>query len=433
MEEARIKKGQKDCLICFKARNNLEKEGDDERSSVDDVLDGSPRFRLSTQEDSITFEDEAEDVTKHFSDGVMAWYSDKLLIPWVKAAVIVAFAALWGLCVWSTVQLEVYFDFLRILPSDSYVIDFYDAAQAYTNRTGGPRPFIYFRFVEQSDPEIQKQMQAYVEDLVGIDAIEQPPLHFWLNDYQDYIFEKEEELDGLPFEERLQIFLNQSDYNYYPHLRFDNNKTLVASRTRISMVNVDATKPSEGVGALKDQREVTRAQPINMGDSGWAFFAYDSIYKVWEFLLVTPKEITRSTLLGIGTVSVMSLVFMPHWSGVLFVAPLVMVLYIDLYGFLQLCGLSIDALTYLGLLMSIGLLVDYLMHMVLRYYESTVLTSRDAKVKDVLQTMGAPLLLGGLSSFLGLVPLFLSSSDIFLTLVITFTGVVVLGKLCHFW
>lgn len=358
----------------------------------------------------------------------MSWYADRLLLPRVKAIVVVAFAALFGVCLWSTLQLELYFDFLSVLPSDSYVGRFYTAANQYTNRQG-PKPFIYFRDVDQSDPAIQAEMQAYVDGIVSIDAVSEQPFHWWLRDYQEYVAENELELEGLAFNETIQRFLRDTEHGYGGDFLFDENGNILASRTQFYMDRIDATQLGDGLAAYQEQREVTRAQPVNnQGNDDWAFFSFDKIYQMWEFLLITPHELTQSTLICIGSVSAMSLVFMPHWSGILFVAPLMAVLYIDLMGFINFCGIDINALSYVSLVMAIGLLVDFIMHVVLRYYESPETECREAKTKDVLETMGASVLLGGLSTFLGILPLMFSGSDIIFTFVVTFAGVVILGK-----
>lgn len=78
------------------------------------------------------------------------------------------------------------------------------------------------------------------------------------------------------------------------------------------------------------------------------------------------------------------------------------------------------------MLVSIGLLVDFVMHMLLRFYESTA-TNRVDKVKDAVQTMGSSILLGGISTFLGVLPLAISTSEIFQNLFICFLAMVVLG------
>lgn len=66
------------------------------------------------------------------------------------------------------------------------------------------------------------------------------------------------------------------------------------------------------------------------------------------------------------------------------------------------------------------------MHIVLRYYESTGNT-RDDKVKDTLKTMGASILVGGLSTCLGVIPLAFASSAVLRTVFVSFIAMVTLG------
>ena len=76
--------------------------------------------------------------------------------------------------------------------------------------------------------------------------------------------------------------------------------------------------------------------------------------------------------------------------------------------------------------MSIGLLVDFLMHMLLRYHECPGET-REEKVKLALKSMGASVLVGGLSTMLGVLPLALSTSALMRTVFVAFIGMVSLG------
>ena len=378
---------------------------------------------------SVVVDDGLENL--HRSGRIMERFADFLLIPWVKAFIIVVFVEFFAICLWSATRLTVGFDFRSTLPSDSYVIDFYDAATAYTNRQG-PTPFIYFRNADQSDPEIQSQMISYVNDIVAIDAISSPPFRFWLREYQEYADAHNfthNSPEDVPFIDRLYQFLDESDYDYWNDLVFDETgQHLLMSRTRVNMDNVDSTVLKTGLDALYQQRKVSTAQPINQQGSSWAFFTYDDIYLLWEFLYITPVQLRNSTIMGLMTVCFMSLLFMPHWTGILFVMPLVAIIYVDLLGFIQWFGVDVNGVTYVSLLMAIGLLVDYMMHITLRYYETPVSSSRDAKVKDVIRTMGASVLLGGLSTFIGIIPLVFSSSDIIYIFVVTFSGVVFLGK-----
>jgi len=55
--------------------------------------------------------------------------------------------------------------------------------------------------------------------------------------------------------------------------------------------------------------------------------------------------------------------------------------------------------------------------------------SREEKTKTALETIGASVLVGGLSTLLGVVPLGFSSSTIFFTVFVVFFGLVLLGLL----
>lgn len=77
-------------------------------------------------------------------------------------------------------------------------------------------------------------------------------------------------------------------------------------------------------------------------------------------------------------------------------------------------------------MISIGLIVDFLMHILLRYHESKYKT-REGRVKDTLETMGSSILLGGLSTFLGVTPLAFSTSTILRTVFTSLFSMVILG------
>jgi len=89
-------------------------------------------------------------------------------------------------------------------------------------------------------------------------------------------------------------------------------------------------------------------------------------------------------------------------------------------------GLYINVVTHVSLVLSIGLLVDYFIHILLRYYESHEAT-REEKVKDTLRSIGAAVFSGGMSTFLGVVPLAFSTSAVLRTVFFCFLSMVSLG------
>ena len=75
--------------------------------------------------------------------------------------------------------------------------------------------------------------------------------------------------------------------------------------------------------------------------------------------------------------------------------------------------------------MSIGLLVDFILHNLIRFYE--VPGNREQKVVEMLKTMGSSIMIGAITTFLGTLPLAFSNSTIFTTVFVSFIAIVTLG------
>lgn len=313
LDERRIKNRRRDCLVCCVVKKESPPDETPENDGAPDV---------------------------HIAERIMSWYADRLLRPWMKALVLAVFAALFASCFYGASLMKVAFDFTSVLPSDSYIISFQESLDKYA-QIPAIGPFVYFRNVDQSDPQILLQMESYVNDLVEIDAISKPPFQFWVRDFQTYLIENPE-LTWLTFNETLHMFLAlPENKNFQDDFIFDAEGNIKASRTHVEMDNLDLSSVDNLIATLKDQRRVGSEQPANQ-DGDWSFFTFDHIYYLWEFLNITKAELMLTTIIGIASVSVMGLLFMPHWSGVFFVGPLIAVLYVDLMGFLQFAGVTIN-------------------------------------------------------------------------------------------
>ena len=412
LDARRIQEGRRDCCTCITAKPDNDQEQQDETTST-----APNQATTSTSKHTGTF-----------VDAFMVRYANFLMKPVVKVVVLVSFVALAIVCSLSASNLTQEFEFSDVMPDDSYVTDFLDSLDEYTARST-VAPYAYFRFVDQSQEDIQEQMEAYVNDLVSISAIEEQPEFFWLRDFKAFVAQDETgTLSTLDFAQQLDVFLSDLVYFdlYADHIvRNETSGHIIASRVELQMDNVDIEDVNDQIDTLKDQRSVTSRQPINAGQSEWRFFSYDGIYDIWEFYAVSVDELILTTVLGVVAVTGVALVFVPHWTGALFVLPMICLLYIDLLGVMQWAGVHVNAVSYIALVMSIGLLVDFILHVLLRYYESS--GNREEKVVEMMRTMGASVLIGGISTFMGTLPLAFSTSTIFYTIFIAFVGLVTLG------
>ena len=89
-------------------------------------------------------------------------------------------------------------------------------------------------------------------------------------------------------------------------------------------------------------------------------------------------------------------------------------------------GLYIDSMVFVCIIVSVGLLVDHLMHALLRYFESPG-SSPTEKVQLTLRTMGSSIFVGGLSTFLGILPLAFGTSMVMRTVFLCFLAMVTIG------
>jgi predicted RND superfamily exporter protein len=183
------------------------------------------------------------------------------------------------------------------------------------------------------------------------------------------------------------------------------------------------------IDVLKAEQEVARSQPLSSGKGAgdWPVFSFGEIYYAWETFAIIVHDILLTVIVGLVAVFVIALIFIPHPFGALLVTPIVAMVYVELLGVLQIAGLHINNVSSIGLTMSIGLVVDYNMHIVLTYFEITDAATREERTKKVLNTMGKSIMVGGFSTFLGVLPLSFSGSEVFRTFFVTFLGIVFLG------
>eukprot|EP00980_Cylindrotheca_fusiformis_P002165 scaffold493_cov88-Cylindrotheca_fusiformis.AAC.1 len=160
----------------------------DERRVAERKRDCCTCFAAPAGRDGATAEDEVEEEEElkpeeNVLDRFMVWFSDFLMIPAVKVLVLVVFFGMFGGLAYSASLLEQRFDFTDVLPSPSYVGEFWDAFASFTGGSA-VAPFIVFRDVDQGDLVVQQQMIDYVNAIVALDQVDSPPEFFWLRDFQ---------------------------------------------------------------------------------------------------------------------------------------------------------------------------------------------------------------------------------------------------------
>lgn len=399
LDEKRIHDNRRDCLTWIK----VQEESDQNRQGRESLQDDAGEF---------------------FTDRIMTKIGEIILRPRVKFVIVTAFALLAALCAWSASKLYQSFKIGDVLPSDSYITTFIKTRESYSTRSH-LLTAVYFRNEDQSDPEVQRQMFEYVDQLVDMKAVTTYPDFFWLRDLNRFVDNLT--LHSLDFYSQLDIFLGVDIINkvYGEDIVRDESGKIIESRCFIDVANFDADDIKEQIRVLADERHVTNSQPINRNKRQRSFFTYSRAYNVWEFFSRAVDELILAAVSSVVAVTAISIVFIPHWTAAFYVLPLVTVMYIDILGVMQWSGVTINPVSYVVLVMSVGLIVDFILHVLLKYYELP--GNRREKTLNMLRTMGSSILLGGLTTFLGTVPMMFSTSEIFYIIFIGFMALVVLG------
>jgi len=306
-----MKNNRNGCFICCKVGvSHGEKSGGD----------SSPEGGREESQDEM--HDDDQQVNKPpLVDRFMHWCSKKLMQKWVQVVVLFVAAGMLAGLAHSATLLEVHFNFVDVLPSDSYVADFIYAGDDYTESTLAV-PNVFFRFENQSDPDIQNSMESYIDQLVQyVDAIEVGPSSFWLTDFKS--FANTTTMKNKSSSEQMDEFLKEPVFSVLHGsniVRDEKSGNIATSRCEVNMGNVDFQNIDSQVTALESQRSVSAQQPLNEGRSDWSFFTLSYMYFIWDFYTIVAEELIYSTVLGILMVTLASMIFMPHWSGFLYLS-----------------------------------------------------------------------------------------------------------------
>jgi Niemann-Pick C1 protein len=398
VNERRIESKRLDCLFCFKSNAHIEDE--DERVYPEPSL----------------------------NDMLMRRYGKALMgSKHAKIWIIITFLALTIFSAFSCSQLKLSFSFIAMVPSDSFIKSYADTLHEYTEA----KPYyitVIFRDVDFADPFIREQMMDYVHDLVALPSIsdDQPKL-FWLNDFEHFVTKFH--LEGSTFREQLDLFLGVDVYHklYSNQIVRSEDGDMSASAV-VLYLDIEIDDAGQQVQFLSSQSRITLNQTINMNSEKCNFFTFAPSYYMWDFFSATTEELVLSTILGLAAVAAITLLFVPHPSACAFISLMVAMIYIDVLGVIQLTGFSINPVTFISLVMSIGIMVDYVLHVGFKYFESDA-SSREGKVLDCLNTIGSSVLLGGTSTVLSTIPLAFSTSTVFLAVFVIFFSFVVISLL----
>jgi hypothetical protein len=226
------------------------------------------------------------------------------------------------------------------------------------------------------------------------------------------------------------LFRRNTDVNTMRTMLWENDDKLEATRFRM---NADYLKyGSDFVNLIKDVRAILLEDTKLVGDkldktdgdlfpTGIPFVFWEQYVELMDHML---KKSTYAGIVCLCTVTCLLVAMLSESSGVslltlivaslhgaILVVLMCMLTMIEIYGFMGIMKIKLNAIPQVTLIMAIGMTVEFTAHILLAYLNApnppnpTYFASRKARTLQALAKMGVPSIHGAITTFLGIVML----------------------------
>jgi predicted RND superfamily exporter protein len=328
---------------------------------------------------------------------------------WVQILVVALSIGAAGACGYFSTLTPTGIDVKNVVPDDSYITVYIDQVARYWSGEGVRPLSLVVRDLDFTDAsEVAKleglfgwiEEQSYTASKVGTAA------GHWYEKYVEYL-EAEGKDRYADFNGHLVDFLETDvGKGYYADVKCETSLSLCSGikTSRFFVWN----KSRSNTAYLYEMSSEIQGK---IDESGINMFAYTE-----EFLYAMTDSVMYDYIMSnlgltLCLVFVVMLIFTDNVSCV-FITLMVLMIDLDLLGIMYLWGVNISSVSFVCLVMSVGLSVDYCVHIGHAFTHSRGDTPNDRLVEAV-KMMGTSVMKGGLTTFLGTVVLSGASSDAF--------------------
>jgi Niemann-Pick C1 protein len=416
IDHDRAKAGRYDLLCCcFRAP---EPELDDEESC--DIPQrqaviphqGVPRTTISVRE------------VRPSSRSIIKLYTDVLFVDSTRIFVLLLFTALFVIGVIYASKVTVDFSERDLSPSDSQSNRFAEAFDSYYEESVGQfHGQLYFHDIDFSNADVRQQMVDFRQDILSLGADSYPQYPTFAEDFDLFLTETFNSTNGISFTEQLDGFFNITAYQLL------HGDTVIRDESSGSIDRVmESITIAHQLSSGSLRVSLLSEQPLNAASTTVPerMFYFNKAFPLFEHLRVLPRELLIGLSLSIVAVALVSLIFTPHPTCVLLSVVIVVMVDVEVLGIIYLTGSNLEPSSMAVLIMSIGLVVDYCLHIMHSYLHVDSVT-RSGRAKLAVQKIGGSVSLGGLTTFLGVSVLAFSSGAIFFKFFVLFSSMVALG------
>lgn len=335
------------------------------------------------------------------------YFSLLFLKPWSRIIIGLLYLAYLGVTIYGCTKITSGLELKKLAPDDSYVSPYYKENDRYFQEYTNPVAIVIKSRLDYSKEENIKEIDSVRDKIRNSEYYHSTELGYdWLLDFKKFTskngikIESEEEFCRVVREQ----FLQQLEYeNYEKDIIFNtDSKSIKSSRFFIFQKRVTDTNKLTKAGVKA--RDVVKESKLDMLAFAPIFIFVD------QFLQVLPNTLTN---IGIASLAILiiAIIFIPNVFSILSVTLSIISISAGVIGVMSLWNVNIDTISMINLVISIGFCVDFSAHICYAFVKSSGRSGFD-KCKETFEKVGYPVLLGGVSTILGLTAL--STANIYI-------------------
>ncbi|KAA0184825.1 hypothetical protein HAZT_HAZT005391 [Hyalella azteca] len=353
------------------------------------------------------------------------WYGEFLMK--VRYLVLIVSGVLFIGSIIATTYLKQEFNPNWFVPRDSYLADYFTTYKTYFSKEGA-HSFFFFA---------NDGMAANLPQLIDFNSALQHAnsvlnVHGWFNLFKTYV-ELNGELSNRTwnedfFSEAISLFLYTPTGGAYRNdLVFDGEVECNVSAPplkyfRIPFKHRPADTPVQQQEATSEINSLLTRFSLPGFQGTWS-----EAYSIWETNTVVGEELLRNMLLTGLVIMATTVVLLVSFKAACLVLMCVAATVVGVAGSMHLSGFTIDTVSCISLVLSIGLSVDYSVHITHTFLTENSTDDRLERTKLSLARVGPAVLQGGVSTLIPFIMLAFSNSHVFVTFFVVFTPTTVLG------
>lgn len=383
--------------------------------------------------------DSGDSVLRKFMHDV---YAPALTKTSVRIVVFVTFGILTIFGAWGTAMGSIGFEMTDLLPDDSYAREYVLTARSmglFVFESNVPVGIYFKENVDYSNQQVQMSMIDAEVDFLDY-RFNFGPVSSWIEDFNNWLptsaYSGDANVNGYLtnstlFTSAVYDFVQDPEYVFYNEHIIFGYETISGAQVPVKILTSRIMGYHSQQESTLDEihtMEYTRHMAANI-DVRPSAFAFSGQYLFVEAESLIVGEMVLNLILALSAVFVITLLVLVRPTAVLLSCCVLIIIDIDIIGTMYAWDLTISTITVVQMVMAVGLVVDYISHILHYYLKQLHSLSPDDRMIAAMTEIGPSVLLGCSTTFIGILPLGFANSTIFRTFFRMFLSIIVYGAI----